>query len=152
MHDGVLEDGSHKELLGLAARKAAVHEVVDLLGAHAADGGAVVAGDVVLVAQDDGHGLVDYVVAQDEHALGLVALGAAGAVDEVDGGAQGLAGGVVKGAGLADLGAGVAAALAHDVVDVQDVLAAGVVAAGEVGAGAVAGKVDGAAQGEGASA
>ena len=53
VHDGVLEDGSHKELLGLAARKAAVHEVVDLLGAHAADGGAVVAGDVDLVDATD---------------------------------------------------------------------------------------------------
>ncbi len=134
------------------ARKAAVHEVVDLLGAHAADGGAVVAGHVVLVAEDDGHGLVHDVVAEHEHVLGLVALGASRAVHEVDGGAQGLLGRVVEGAGLADLGAGVLAAHAHHVVDVEHLGAAGVVAAAEVDAGAGAGEVAGEAHGHGAAA
>ena len=46
----------------------------------------MVALDVVLVAENHGHGLVDHVIAKDQDILGLVALGAAGAVDKVDGG------------------------------------------------------------------
>jgi hypothetical protein len=150
--DGVLEEGAHEERLGVLAREAAIGQVVHLLGANGANGGAVVALDVVLVAENYGHGLVDHVVAKDQHVLGLVALGAAGAVDKVDGGAQGLLGSVVKDAVLAHVGDGVLAALAHHVVHVQVVLAVGEVAQPNVGAGAVAGEGDRRAKGHGAAA
>ena len=112
----------------------------------------MVALDVVLVAEDHGYGLVDHVVTKDQHVLGLVALGAAGSVDKVDGGAQGLLGGVVQDAVLAHVGDGVLAALAHHVVHVQAILAVREVAQPNVGAGTVAGERDRRAKGHGAAA
>jgi len=100
MDEGVLKERAYEELLGLVAREAAVLEVGDLLGGDRTDGGTMVAGHVVLVAEDDGHGLVDHVVTDHEHALGLAALGAAPTVHEVDRGAQALPGGAVEHAGL----------------------------------------------------
>ena len=57
------------------------------------DGGTVVAGDVVLVAQDDGDGLVVDTLIGQKNALALGALRSATSVDKVDRSAQNLLGG-----------------------------------------------------------
>ena len=73
-------------------------------------------------------------------------------MDQVDGGAQGLLGRVIKDAVLAHVRDGVLAALAHHVIHVQVVLAIGEVAQSHVGAGAVAGEGDRRAKGHGTAA
>ena len=112
----------------------------------------MVAGDVVLVAEDRGQRLVDHVVAQHEHGLGLVALRALGAVDKVDRGAQALVRRVLEHAVVGELGARVAAALADDLVDVEHLGAARVIAAVQVDARPGVGQVAGQSQGDGGAA
>ena len=72
--------------------KTAAGEIEQLLVADVADGGAVVAGDVVLVAQDDGAGLVGDALVGQEHRLALGANGTFATVHEVDGTAVDLLG------------------------------------------------------------
>ncbi len=76
----------------------------------------------------DRQGLVDHLVAGDQHRLDLGALGKLGAVDEVDGLAHGLARGIGQDARGHDVRARGATALTHHVVDVEHVGAGGLVA------------------------
>ena len=73
-------------------------------------------------------------------------------MDEVDRGAEALLGRPVEHTGLADLGAGVAAALADDVVDVERLVTGGEVARVEVDSGTPSGEVRGKADGDRATA
>ena len=103
--------------------KAAAGEVEQLLVADVTDGGAVVAGDVVLVAEDDGNGLVVDALVGQQHGFALGAGCALAAVHEVDGAAVDLLGRTGQHAVGVDLALGLAAAVAQLVVKVAHLLA-----------------------------
>ncbi len=85
---GVLQLGADEQVLGgVFLGKAAAREIEQLFVTDVTDGGAVVAGDVVLVAEDDGNGLVVDALVDQKHGLALGADGALAAVHEVDGAA-----------------------------------------------------------------
>ena len=92
--------------------KAAAGEVEQLLVADVADGSAVVAGNVVLVAEDDGNGLVVDALVGQEHRLALGAGCTFAAVHEVDGAAVDLLGRASQHAVGVDFALGLAAAVA----------------------------------------
>ena len=116
---------------------------MQLLVVHMADCGAMVALHVILVAQDDGHGLVAHGLVCQQNGLALVAHGTLAAVDEVDGAAQCLARGVVQHAVRNEQRVRVQAALADDVVEVQRALPVAQIARVDVQVAAVAGQVRG---------
>ena len=103
----------------------------------------MVAGHVVLVAQDDGDGLVVRALVHQEHGLALGALGALAAAHQVDGAAQDLLRLAHERAVGVDVAAGLLAAMAHDVVEIAHVLAGGQVAGVHVHARQIAAQVGG---------
>ena len=114
------------------------------------DGGAVVAGDVVLVAEDDGDGLVVDALVGQEHRLALGAGCALAAVYEVDGAAVDLLGRASQHAVGVDLALGLAAAVAQLVVKVAHLFAGTQVIGIDGHLGGIAQQVAGKAGGAGA--
>ena len=88
-----------------------------------ADGGAVVASDVVLVAEDDGDGFVVDALVGEQHGLALGAGCALAAVHEVDGAAVDLLGRASQHAVGVDLALGLTTAVAQLVVKVAHLFA-----------------------------
>ena len=130
--------------------KAAAGEVEQLLVADVTDGGAVVAGDVVLVAQDDGDGLVVDALVGQKHRLALGAGCTLAAVHEVDGAAVDLLGRAGQYAVGVDLALGLATAVAQLVVKVAHLLAGAQVVSIDGDLGGIAQQVAGKAGGAGA--
>ena len=83
-----------------------------------ADGGAVVAGHVVLVAEDDGHGAVRHALVGKQHRLLLGADGTLAAVHELDGAAQRLLRFARQHAVRVEVAHGAPSSLVRDVVEV----------------------------------
>ena len=131
----------HEFIRGLFRDAAGGHVGQGLL-AELADGGAVVALHVLLGAEDEGNGLVDGGVIQEQHVLFFVADGTGGAVLEVDGAAEELEGRFLQHAGGVDAAGGLLPPVDGVVVHIQ--LAAGFQKIADVGLqrAVVAGQVD----------
>ena len=108
-----------------------------------ADGRAVVARDVVFVAQDGRHGLVLDCLVHEQHVVGFLSLGTLAAADEVDGAAQHLGAFAGQHAVCVEVARGFAPVMAQHVVKVELLFAVTQIVRGYIGGGALAAQIAG---------
>ena len=101
--DGVFKESAYKQLLCSLARKSSSRKVIKLLGGDGSNGSAVVTSNIVLIAENNRHGLVDNVAAKNHDRFNLVTLGILCATDKIDGCAKRLLSCLVKDARLSEL-------------------------------------------------
>ena len=92
----------------------------------------MVTSNVVFIAENNRHGLVDNVIAKNHDRFNLVALGILCATNKIDGCAKRLLSCLVKDAGLSELRARRGTAHAYQVVDIKRFFVSSVIAIVEV--------------------
>ena len=130
--DGVFKESAYKQLLSSLARKSSSCKVIKLLRGDGSDGSSVVTSNIVLIAENNRHGLVDNVVTKNHDRFNLVTLGIFCATDKIDGCAKRLLSCLVKDARLGELRARRGSTHAYEVVDIKRLFVSGVIAIVEV--------------------
>ena len=130
--DGVFKERAYKQLLCSLARKSSSRKVIKLLGGDGSNGSAVVTSNIVLIAENNRHGLVDNVVTKNHDRFNLVTLGILCATNKIDSCTKRLLSCLVKDARLGELCTRRGAAHAYQVVDIKRLFVSGVIAIVEV--------------------